>query len=81
VDSARNTTPDSSGSAVIPAEYKKATAWEEAIALKRSAIGLAVREKGSNLMWLPPMRSPEFWFRALMVVKAIYDLARFWKSL
>jgi len=33
-------------------------------------------------MWVPdPMRSPDFWFRIVQVLKAIYDLARLWKSL
>ena len=32
-------------------------------------------------MLLPPLRTSEFWFRALMVLKAIYDLSKIWKSL
>jgi hypothetical protein len=37
---------------------------------------------GGKSMWMPdPMRKPEFWFRITQVLKAIYDLARLWKSL
>jgi hypothetical protein len=32
-------------------------------------------------MWLPePARNPEFWFRVLQVLKAIFEVWRSWKS-
>jgi hypothetical protein len=32
-------------------------------------------------MWLPELpRNPDFWFRVLQVVKAIFDLWQVWKS-
>jgi len=32
-------------------------------------------------MWMPPLRTPEFWIRLLQVLRAIYELWQVLKSL
>ena len=66
---------------IRPAETKGRPSGGRSVARRKIGIVPISCEERRQRVLLPPLRTSEFWFRALMVLKAIYDLSKIWKSL